>query len=224
MCIIHKIKKIYIFVFFVLISINTYCYAESKNLDIYAHLGYTKLNDFSFNRTKKIFTSFSGFNLGVSALYDFDNTAKVSPVLGANLSITGVANSNNTDVGTMDAKFRYSTLTANGGFKFHFFSLIPMYALANFGYAFSNSLDVTASNNSYASKVLEISSFNIKNHYFYGVTLMSSYKLGDMFSLGGGLVYNRHTMDLEYVTRPETTNERSSFNEYSANVNAMWSF
>ena len=53
---------------------------------------------------------------------------------------------------------------------------------------------------------------------------MGAYKLGSMFSLGGSLIYNRHSMDLEYKTYSDSVTENSAFNEYSANVIAMWSF
>ena len=53
---------------------------------------------------------------------------------------------------------------------------------------------------------------------------MSSYNVADNFSLGGSLTYNIHSIDLEMQTPPESTTERSGFNEYSVNLIAMFTF
>lgn len=52
---------------------------------------------------------------------------------------------------------------------------------------------------------------------------MGTYKFGEMFSLGGSFSYNRHNMTLDYIPQTETITESSAFNEYSANIVAMWS-
>jgi hypothetical protein len=214
---------------FISINSNSYAQSQEKNLDIYGGLGYTKLSDFSFNRTKKLFNEFSGVNLGVSGLYTLSNRSFFKPVLGAGLSSTSTyhteSSTGNPDISSIETTFKYTSITANGGVKFYPLNSFMIYGLANLGYSISNSLDADfKSSNSFINYVNSYTSFKIKNHYFYGATLMGTYKFGPMFSLGGSFTYNRHTMNLDYITRPETVNEKSSFNEYSTNLIAMWSF
>ncbi|WP_397601472.1 hypothetical protein [Silvanigrella sp.] len=195
-----------------------------KKLEISPNLGYTHLDGFSFQRTGKIINKFDGLNLGVSALHSFDSQGLFTPVLGAGYHYVGVSNQNNLESGTFDTNFSYHSIVANGGVKLNIFKNISIHTLANLGYSFANTIDVTTSSSSnFVKRALDSSSFEIKNHYFYGVTLMSAYKFSQTFSLGGSFIYNRHNMTLDYITPPETIQENSSFNEYSANIIASWS-
>ncbi|KAB8040917.1 hypothetical protein GCL60_03015 [Silvanigrella paludirubra] len=219
-----KIKYSSFLVTLIFIILNLKAFSLEKNLDITPNLGYTHLEGFSFQRTGKIINKFNGLNLGVSALYSFDSQGLITPVLGAGYNYVGVSNKNNLESGTFDTYFSYHSLVANGGFKLNIFKNISIHTLANLGYSFANTVDVTTSSNSqFVKRALDKTSFEIKNHYFYGVTLMGAYKFNDTFSMGSSFIYNRHSMTLDYITPPETIQENSSFNEYSANLIASWS-
>ena len=211
--------------------LNSYIYPQSndKNLDIYGGLGYTSLSGFGFDKTKKLFNEFSGINLGISGLYTLSNRSFFKPVLGAGLTTTSTyhddKSTGNSDVSSIDKTFRYTSIIGNGGVKFYPVKSFMIYGLANLGYSINNSFDANfKSSNEFINIANSYTSFKIKNHYFYGATLMGTYKFGSMFSLGGSFTYNRHTMNLDYITRPQTVSEKSSFNEYSTNLIAMWSF
>ena len=199
-------------------------YAQ-KNIDVYGSLGYTYLNGFSFSQANKVMNSFSGFNIGLSGLYNFNPEASISPVLGLNLNSVFSKNSNSVNNENVKGSFNYFTTSALSGIKINYFNNLPIYALINLGYSPSNNISFSGDNsNDYTTKALTRDSFKITNHYFYGATLMSSYNVADNFSLGGSLTYNRHSIDLEMQTPPESTTERSGFNEYSVNLIAMFTF
>lgn len=223
----HYRKLSSIFVFLSLNS-NSYALSQERNLDIYGGIGYTKLNDFSFQGTSNFFKKFSGGNLGVSALYTFDTNTYFKPVFGGGFSATDVCNDqnfqNNPDVKSVKKTFEYYSLIAQGGVKFYAAKSLMIYGLGNLGYAVNNEFNASyETSNQFILYANSLSQFRIKNHYFYGVNLMGAYNFIETFSLGGGLTYNRHSMNLEYIAGPETTNESGSFNEYSANIIVMWS-
>lgn len=218
-----KIKSIFLSLASLLLISQSY--AQEKKYELYGNLGYTQLNGFSFTRTSKVMNSFSGLNLGLSGLYNLNTNSLISPVLGLSLNSIFTKNSNSVNNENINGSFNYFATTALGGVKVRYFTNMPLYFLLNLGYSPTNNLSFSGDNSeSYTTKSLAENSFNIKNHYFYGVTAMSTYSLSDSFSLGGSLSYNRHTMDLEFETPPEKVTERSGFNEYSLSLIAMWSF
>ncbi|WGL59855.1 opacity family porin [Pigmentibacter sp. JX0631] len=217
-----NIKKILLLIASLFISYETHA---QNNLDVYGNFGYTYLSGFSFSKTSKVMNSFSGLNIGISGLYNFDTVSSVSPVLGLSLNSVFTKNSNSVNNENIKGSFNYFTTSALGGVKLNYFNNLPIYVLLNLGYSPSNSISFTGDiPNSYTSRALNENSFKVTNHYFYGATLMSTYNLVENFSLGGSLNYNRHSMDLEMQTPPESTTERSGFNEYSVNLIAMFTF
>ncbi len=200
-------------------------YAQEKKYELYGNLGYTHLNGFSYTKTNKVMNSFNGMNLGLSGLYNFNTNTLMTPVLGLSLNSIFTKNSNSINSENVSGSFNYFSTSALGGIKVRYFSNMPIYFLLNLGYSPSNNLSFSGDNSqSYTAKTLAENSFNVKNHYFYGATAMSTYSFSESFSLGGSLTYNRHTMDLEMETPPEKVTERSGFNEYSLSLIAMWSF
>ena len=215
-------KKILLLITSLFVSHETYA---QNNLDIYGSFGYTYLDGFSFSKTRKVMNSFSGLNIGISGLYNFNTDTSISPVAGLSLNSVFTKNSNSVNNENIKGNFNYFTTSASGGVKLNYFNNLPIFVLLNLGYAPSNNISFTGDNpNSYTSQYMAENSFKITNHYFYGATLMSSYKLVESFSLGGSLNYNRHSIDLEMQTPPENVTERSGFNEYSVNLIAMLTF
>ena len=199
---------------------------DEKNVDVYGNFGYTNLSGFSFNKTNKLFNNFSGFNLGVSALYLFNKNSYFTPVVGGSLNSVFTKSIDNL-IGdyNVNMKFDYTTISGTGGAKFTPSNLVSIYTLANIGYAINNKISANFNSyDSYSNYASSETSFSIKKHYFYGATLMGVYNFSDIFHLGGSFVYNRHSMTLDYSTYPQLITESSSFNEYSLNIIAMWSF
>lgn len=164
--------------------------------------------------------------MGVSALYSFQKNTYFTPVAGISFN-TVFTKSNDSSIGDYNAsaKFNYTSIAAIGGAKFFPTDSITIYTLANLGYVFSNNITANFnSNDSFSNYISSQTSFSARNHYFYGATLMGTYNIGETFRLGSSFAYNRHTMTLDYMTYPQTITESSSFNEYSINIIAMWSF
>jgi len=202
--------------------------AEENNLDIYGGIGYTNLSGFSFDTAKNVFNKFNGFNLGLFGLYTFENNTNLKFSIGSGLQTTRTKNqdtsTNIPNVDSLKASFDYTSLIFNSGINYKLTNSISMYLLGNFGYTLKNTFNVDIdTNDNYASAANSSTSYTINNHFFYGATLMGSYKISEIFSLGTNFIYNRHTMTLDYKTYPSTVTERSSFNEYSINLLFIWS-
>ena len=128
------------------------------------------------------------------------------------------------NVNSVDAKFNYTSIVLNSGIKYTPTNSFLFYLLGNLGYSFVNTFNVDYnSSDYYVNSLNNKTSYTIDRHSYFGATLMGVYKITDSFRLGGNLIYNIHSMDLEYKTMPVATKERSIFNEYSANVVFMWS-
>lgn len=228
MRIIRKIIYKYLLLFY-LISVNSYALPQENKLDIYTGVGYTVLENFSFNKTKKIFNKFKGLNLSISGFYVFNENEFLSPIVGTSFSAVNSYNSQNllenSDIVSVNTFFRYFSFTMHGGIKIHPINSFQFYGFTNFGYSYKNDFIANfESSNSHVNLANDYINFIINDHYFYGITLMSSYKIIENFSLGANLIYNRHSINLNYITRPQSITEHSYFDEYSINLFIMWSY
>lgn len=213
-----------IFAVFFLILFNN-SYAQEKSFEVYSNFGYTQLSGFSYSQSSKVMNTFNGLHFGVSALYNINTEYVISPIIGSGINIFATKNANTIESDNIKGSFNFATIAVTGGLKLRYLKNVPIYFLGNFGYAPLNLIEFYSENkNSYIGKALSNNNFKGKNHYFYGASIMSKYNFTSNFSLGGTLTYNRHSMDLEKETLPETTTERSAFNEYSFSLIAMWAF
>ncbi len=206
------------------ISSNSFADNTSLNLDILAGLGYTQYNEQSTDDVPLSKVVLKGVNLNASALFPITKTSIGYPVIGGGLNLTFVSGKENVGSSSFaDVKMSSLSAVANGGFKFIPTPVFSIFTLANFGYAFRN--NYTADLKSTYFKYYTDTS--IRNHYFYGVTLIGTYEVSNNFSIGPGITYNRHTMTIESTTLAgrETADFGidTSFDEYSANIMFVYS-
>lgn len=209
-------------------------------LDVLAGAGYTHYSGFK-SRDKSDDVKFNGFNVNATALYSIMKTEMGSPVVGLGLNYNQMKSST-VSFDTQDASgniinvnndFNSKTLAimANLGYKFTPTSKLSIFALANLGYGVYNKLDGNASFKSGGIDVTDIvnsrigkTEFEMKDHFIYGVSVVGAYEIVDNFSLGLGATYNRHQAKIEVKNKVVSTSDNGSFNEFSTNLIASYSF
>ncbi|WP_186645752.1 hypothetical protein [Fluviispira vulneris] len=156
--------------------------SESKNIDLFASAGYSftknlKLKNDTFGTYKPDSSADFGAELSLSALYSLPSLGIVTPVIGGGLHSAYTANK----IEKEKTEIYWASAEANAGVKFNPVSSLQVFTLANLGYAgISEISDKTDSS-------------RLKNHYYYGATVIGTVPLTDAMSVGGSVAYNRHS-------------------------------
>lgn len=189
--------------------------AEVKGIDIYGFLGYKALNsDHDDGRAIDL----TGGSIDFSMLYSFPTDSRFKPVLGGSLESVGLSGEKKAKGTygtsyTLFHKFNYLTLAANGGVKFFATKDFALFGLVNLGHSIYDNYKI--------DYLLETNKVSVSNHYLYGITAMGAYKLGETFSLGANLIFNKHSMHAS-VENSDVT-KTYNYNENSFNIVCMWS-
>ncbi|WP_186645751.1 hypothetical protein [Fluviispira vulneris] len=201
------------------VSVSIYAQTESKvskNIDLFANLGFSYLNDI----VEPIKTTDAGVELGFFGLYSLPSYKNVTPVIGGGLHSSAFRKKLSQSVNLpsviqnvlKDPEFNISwaSLEANAGVKINPVANLNLFALANLGYASNTKTTIEFSN-------IEIGSTS-KNHYYYGATLIGTVPLTDTMSIGGSFTYNRHQMSSNKIFV-----EDLSFNQYTTSLVLQYS-
>ncbi|WGL59561.1 outer membrane beta-barrel protein [Pigmentibacter sp. JX0631] len=206
-------------------------------LDVLAGAGYSHYNGFK-SGDKSDDIKFNGFNVNATALYSIMKTEMGSPVVGLGLNYNQMKSSTTSD-DVLDFSgndlnvsnyFNAKTLAimTNLGYKFTPTSKLAIFALANLGYGFYNKLDANVTikdvNGKNVTDNYPKTEFELKDHFIYGVSVVGTYEIVDNFSLGLGATYNRHQAKIETKRNGATASNNGSFNEFSTNLIASYSF
>ncbi|WP_158997517.1 outer membrane beta-barrel protein [Pigmentibacter ruber] len=200
-------------------------------LDVLAGAGYTHYNGVKVSDFKDDL-NYNGFNVNASALYSVYKTEIGSPVVGLGINYNQIYSNtieDSDDFSSTSYKQNFKTLALMGnlGYKFTLAPKFAIFALANLGYGVYNDVDPTFTQKSkLTGAVLSDKAYDVtvKDHFIYGVSLVGTYEVVENFSLGLGATYNRHQAKFEYKNKAESSSDNSSFNEFSTNLIASYSF
>ncbi len=192
------------------ITVSTAAFAEGSatNLDLLGSVGFTQTTHFFSSEyfSSEYNTKFNGYNLGASALFAVSDTAIGSPVVGGGVNFAHTFKE--------DTNLFKLALLGHAGFKFKATNELAIFALGNVGY--SPILLTKDSKNSVGVSY-------IKN-YFYGASLIGTYKVTPEVSVGAGASYNFNYIRLEIKPpQGQEVNAQERFNDLSANVYVAYS-
>lgn len=208
-----------IFVVIIMIFYTQLVQAKKETIDIYTSVGYKNLT--SDNKDPNL----TGGSLGINFLYSIPNYKKIIPIIGASLERTTVKGvqsytienkqlgcSFNSTTQTVYHSYDYVTLNINGGIKIRPTENWNFMGIGNVGYSFYNNYneEIYGGQNNY---------INISDHFLFGTTLLATYRLGNVFSLGTNVVFNLHHLNKKSLQYSENVN----YIEKSVNLVFMWS-
>ncbi len=168
------------------VSFSVFAQAENKKIDLFASAGYSFTNNLKAKNdnfgTQKLDSSANfGGELSLSALYSLPSLGLVTPVIGGGLHSAYITNKIKED----KLKMFWASAEANAGLKFNPVASLQVFTLANLGYAGISKISSDTDNS------------RLKNHYYYGATVIGTVPLTDAVSIGGSVSYNRHSAKIK---------------------------
>ncbi|BBH52711.1 hypothetical protein [Fluviispira sanaruensis] len=204
---------------------NSFALGSNSTLDILTGIGITRYNENSEDHSPISKVSLTGLNLNGSLLFPLNQGQFWSPVLGGGMTLSALIGKENIGEYSSSSVFMSSLfLVANGGFKFGSTPSFSLYTLLNLGYSI-NDKHTSSINTTFNDYQVDT---EIKNHYLYGINIIAMFEKSKDFNMGGGFIFNRHSMryDSFILLGKEPTNIGfdTSFDEYSFNFLISFNF
>ncbi|WGL60001.1 hypothetical protein QEJ31_00090 [Pigmentibacter sp. JX0631] len=195
------------------ISLPSIALSEEKNLDIYMDGSYKML------KAKSNDIDFSGAGIGAGTLYTFPTSTNIKPVIGAYFDYNATG-SNSTFI--VFDHFNYASAVLNLGAKYKINSF-SLFLLSNFGYAYYNDYGL---DNAFMNT--NLITYEIKDHYFVGGSLLGSYAFGDVFSMGLKTTANYHVLNKKLkidgpIQFNDNSNGKQTYLETGIGLVLLWS-